>query len=227
MTIPANAPSLGPSNDRIPFAEMAYAKRIAYTADKNVRFAKLDTPRKRVAIAQDVLAWLRSGKLIAEANTYVGSVYDSDNDQTVDGGTCHACALGALMVCRLERDFVPDPLHYSLMGRATQTGTRDVLKDYFDLDTLALVETAFEINKNFARGSLRGLTDDPDCAQYHEMHPLATTAERWTLSLNIPGREDRHPLAKERMAAIMWNIIQNKGEFNVNVPAALPPNWVV
>lgn len=146
---------------------------------------------KRVALAKDVLAQLRAKKLAPRTGTYC---------RVDDDGTCHVCALGALVVACCNPDEVE-----------SKEAAIACLVPLFSRQQVALIEAAFE------------QYSDPPTAEGTSVSrkALATAAEMFSSSYRKEGEMldvfmTRYLAAcKRRMRAIMRNIIDNDGTFVV------------
>lgn len=194
--------SLGPSNDRIPRAELRKAEESAALYDRNVRFQALPPERKRVAIARDVLKWLRMGKILATCGVYVERFEPGDNDFTLDGGSCNACALGSLFAGAAEYGCTTVGMRWADTS-SHKDAIRAHLRGVFDEEQLGYIEAAFERRATHAVNTELG-------RQYNKQFPRAHEAEIW--AYHIVDKD-------QRMAAIMLNIIRNGGTFNLDDPA--------
>lgn len=155
------------------------------------------SPKKAVAVAEDVLVQLRKRKntIIPHQGTYLET--DAEfTDEQLDGhdlqeyvdkvqkADCKVCAVGAAVMSKARLfDNVPadvvvvaDDIHGHLF-------------DVFDENTVALMECAFEQSDSFSTGQ-------------SEKH----------LEAAIEFGE-RYEDDKERLRAIMKNIIENNGKF--------------
>lgn len=214
-----------PSNDDIPAIEWRLAERQAREALRNQRnnegFAKASPAQKRVILAKDVLKWLAIGKLAPAGRAsseggggseYLRVIYPADNidrwnspsvpmedvqaAQKVNGYACTACAIGGLIAVAAERDacrlfsdvgtFLPATLDASSLIRAEMDR-----HDLFSEEQLVLIEQAYEVGVGIS--SPVGFD-----------HDLLESARDF-------GR--KHDGRRERLTAIMANIITNKGTF--------------
>lgn len=168
----------------------------------NRRFMKMSKPRRRVAIARDVIAQLATGKLVATSGIYVESpnlkTYDSNVElqslllpPTV---SCDVCGIGSLFVCGIQRankfttgDAKADDGSGAVSGRIAFK----YLERFFDRSQLQLIEATFE-----GWGSSQ-------CVSFHD-----------SVRIVDDGEAD-----KARLRLIMENIIANKGTF---VPSIRP-----
>lgn len=173
-------------------------------ARANKTFEKLTPAQKRVQIARDVLAQLKSKRLIAANGIWLdstpfgaGTLFTASQlkknlelqEVLKKRKQCSGCAMGGLFMCAVERanklklkdimDSDNDD-EYAISG----TNTFNYLSKFFEGEQLAEIETAFERGQ----GAHRGSSDAISFAQEEE----------------DPG---------ERMRLIMENIIINDGEF--------------
>lgn len=176
-------------------------------AERNRRFQALPRNKKAIAVAKDVLKRIdtkqikpRSGSLLKIHRTHLpyGNVYGTNYDlQSLveKGAGCTACALGAAM-CSIAhfRDEIKvdsDGRPFNRDGDEYVLPNSGKLKDVFGKD-MPIIEYAFE------RGG-------------------STITENWTFPgdmLNSAegfGRKFRSD--RDRLTAIMKNIIKNDGRF--------------
>lgn len=158
----------------------------------NEEFAAMTDAQKRVAIAQDVLKWLKLGKIGAMHMTYfelprpvVGDLDQKDCKATLErkAGTCNVCAIGAAFYAAVRRaDAVKIGELSSHSGSAetlNQHAMRAYLKVFFRPDQIIIMERAFE--------GWQG---------YHNFFAKYRTADA-------------------RLKAVMKNIIKNEGELKI------------
>ncbi len=164
------------------------------TAAKNKAFKKLKKAEKRVAIAKDVLKYLKKGKFQAARGEYVNTDPQEGNLGTCEllqnAEMCQVCGLGALFVagalkdCSIIKDDIFTRLNYDGKSQFMQfydDEMRGALGKYFSLDQLETIENAFE---SFTMGKGKGST-------FNKGFGDATT----------------------RLSRIMKNIIKNEGTF--------------
>lgn len=167
----------------------------------NEEFDKLPAKCKRMAVAEDVLLQIDSGKIAPRKMTYI-TLLDFDYSQATKSSdvtellsqpqaACKACALGALAVSNFLRTGnrcplspMQDELHESLQG-------------VFTSDQLYLIESAFEKN-DFTRDNAY----DRDGEKV-----ISERAER-AVKFGM-----RYSSDESRLRAIMQNILENDGEF--------------
>lgn len=193
---------------------------------KNAEFAKMTKKQQRVTIAADVIADLRTRKLVADTGRYL---FDSFNVTKEDGwetcklpddmdlaeiqygelaeaGTCTVCGIGALFVDAVKRH----DKYTADLAEAEQPSQREIhdyLGKWFSVKQLLLVESAFE-TREFLDDDYSGYGDDED----------RTPSDEDLAAAVIFGRRFSTP--DKRMKAIMKNIIENDGTFK---PPKLSP----
>lgn len=147
----------------------------------------LNTPETRAMIAEDVLALLKTGKIVAFSRYFDPSKplkAGSDlRSQLATIEKCQVCGIGACfyaMVARFDGFDVP------CGGGIISSAIRDKLSEAFTLEQVHMIEAAFECS-----------IFDYHCSN---MPHAVKFGLRFT-----PGRE--------RMEAIMKNIIAHAGEF--------------
>lgn len=218
------------------------------TEQANKLFASLSPAKKRVAIAKDVLEWLRTKKLVARFGTYLSvftapvaplpgdrikekATYKHDSEvDVVNGGSCHACALGSVFAAAAERScfkLSDQP------GRAINRKAHDMLSPFFDVGQLNLIECAFERSTSFHYPSAAITDDDREKAKafgdavtaaipeprdnvsdFWESETLTRDADQSTfIAAARQESEQASETANRVMRAIMQNIIDNGGEF--------------
>lgn len=185
------------------------------TAEMNAEFDAADNAGKRVIIAQDVVAALTAKSIVPRHGHYLylpptlGEKYDHrEFERRVGGRTeeslqeilptlppCHVCAKGALFVCTVARR------NQVTAGAALEGGSFDAQKlapllgGLFGRDQLALIEAEFEAEMIDSQG---GYQDDYAPVMFADEDELTA--------------EDRTS-PRDRMIAIMKNIIDNGGTF--------------
>ena len=182
---------------------------------RNKEFSAADKAGKRVLIAKDVIKLLKADKLTAATGVFIGlddqhSTVHEELEATglreaflANEVQCEACGLGALMLsCTLynNRCTCGDTIlkgasigHWIDRNYPIKNG----LNKIFSRDQLKLIEQTFE-------GGLGYFNIDNDYIE---------NARRFYYN---------HPRHKDRLLAIMQNIVQNKGEFIPKEP--LPRN---
>lgn len=227
--VPKDAPSLGPSNDKLPRGEWAENRAAQAIGRKNAKFFAASPEEKRVILAKDVLEWQAARKLFAAGvlngfgstdwSHYLSVYSDADKAQQgassskfdelrlkdeevidkdhVNGNVCSACAIGSLVAVAAERgacSLTSNYRHDRIIG-ADGNGSRSVraaLAPYFEDRQLSLIEMAFERNLIDSRAGNKDFSEEAKAAR---------------------GFGYRYSDRNECLAAIMQNIIDNKGTF--------------
>lgn len=113
----------------------------------NEDFKKLTKAEKRVAIAQDVIAQIRAKKYVPETGAYVTfrnncELEEDDSIQkNFDKVSCNVCAIGSMFMSNVK--FTNKFSMYEV-NNMDGTEQADILKKYFNLKDLALIEFVFE-----------------------------------------------------------------------------------
>lgn len=188
---------------------------------RNEEFAALPPNEKRVRIAQDVIARIKSHELIAKPKVWVsflenektfGGYYRDESLQTVleiENPICNVCAIGGMIVSTIansnnfEVGEVSSYNNYDLDGEEPQeekcipfsTGKK-VLLGIFSGEQLILIEEAFELGNGHVKFYLCDEVDNKTMSKAREF-----------------GKRYDNPT--DRMLAIMENIVANNGEFTV------------
>jgi hypothetical protein len=158
----------------------------------NTKFDKLTNAQKRVALAKDVIAWVKAGALIPDHVVYVRPTilpdhypfFDRSSEvqaNAVNWGKCKVCARGALFVAKVAH--MNNCLAQDFLSVA---GSVEAMDGLFEDNQFYEIECAYEGWQSF--------------------FPL-NNKNLWT---------NRYPDDSERMIAIMKNIIRNKGTFRLN-----------
>jgi hypothetical protein len=176
----------------------------------------------RIAIAKDVIAGLKSRRYTSTPGDYFDVTiktdkmisegkYDLKRLFSVGMKTCKVCAKGALFIAAVEKyDKVMETVDsLDIEGKIVHIGRDNdgvcgLLKDYFDMDQLDLIEFAFEGVGINGRYEERG--ESPEVSPEEERMADAVSSVSKTYI-------DRFADPKKRMIAIMQNIIDNKGTF--------------
>lgn len=159
--------------------------------------------RRAVLIAEDVLKWLRTRRLVVEEGSYI--TFFNEDEEPAPGEAlqpalatlvtskkpCTVCALGACLIAKIDRFNAVDMPQWGF-GR---TATVLRLEDIFSSSQQDLIEAAFELR---------------DVAERYVIDDLHIDA-----AIAFGGRFDD---ARKRLRAIMRNIIANRGVF---VPPAI------
>lgn len=229
--------------DEIAFAKRAQTRAVRAPTPKkltNKQFAALSPAQKRVAIAHDVLEWLKLNKLQARFGTYLALFktpeappqgywdleksaqwrdergFDVEREQpVVNGGSCHACALGSVFAAAAERGcFALNNLEGAVNNEAHKR-----LRPFFSPKQLNLIECAFERSSSFLYPENQGVCGSALATTYDERAEAKAFGRAVELSANdgFTVDETDHYSARETaarvMRSIMQNIIDNGGEF--------------
>lgn len=190
---------------------------------RNRRFKAATAAKKRVLIAEDVIAQVKAGRFKPKSGSWVQPLdrkgYDIDmqpgltkfdeedsvRELFLDGSIpkCECCALGAMfMSCTLYNnkttveDF-DEEVGWRFDDLVMEGGFKNGLTKFFSKDQLQLIESAFEGNM----GAF--VLDEEDEYSGTGIAPGEKT-KVWMDEL----RDD-----KKRLVRIMENIIKNKGKF--------------
>jgi hypothetical protein len=204
---------------------------------RNARFAKLSNAQKRVAIARDVLKQIQTENFIPHTGKFVSVpdyneflVYRNKNaslqEMLPQLGPCDVCALGGLFLSctnlnnKARVSALMENSHPS--GNIDNTGEAYQMNDMFlggkkfsnDLNRffsnyqLMLIEIAFERgggavgNVNFTDGLYKNYLG--------QFKPITAEIEA---AAQFSEKTNTDQSSKDRMIAIMKNIIRNKGRF--------------
>lgn len=172
----------------------------------NARFAKMTKPQKRVAIAKDALSAIAAKLYVATPGTYcaipelddtrnfyvweerVNALTEKDLRKQLreaDFTTCNCCAVGSLLASKAR---VADKV--TVRQYLDGLNTFEELEAYFDREQLCLMEAAFE------KDDVSGCEDRAACAR-----------------AICFGRGYKTP--RNRLIAILTNVVENGGEFVV------------
>ncbi len=167
----------------------------------NALMSKSTKAEKRVLIAKDVLKQIKIHKFDPQSGAWFDSsvlelhnLYDDDSAQPallMEQPTCNVCALGGLFLStiRLNNKCPVRELLESecdLGGRISEGDS--TLNKIFSIKQLQLIEATFEVNGGAYRASQ---------SKYDRVGDFYT----------------KYPDVKDRLVAIMKNIIKNKGTF--------------
>lgn len=164
---------------------------------------KITKKEARIRVAKDVLKWLKLGEL-----SLIPGEYLSDNlNNLPEAGcakanieklkTCNVCALGAMFLGQIDifnKIQIEDVFRYDYKKNlcVRDEVMREKLKDIFDINQQCLIECAFEIDDR------SGQDDD-------------TVTEEQIENAKAFGAQYIRP--RQRLQAIMENVIKNKGVF--------------
>jgi hypothetical protein len=166
----------------------------------------------RVAIAKDAIEQIKAGRLVPQLGVYLRvegkSLYRAaprlQVKDVVAGTRCTVCALGALFVATVDRRNEITVREIVDGDGCTSWKFRDYLQNLFSREQLCLIEMAFEQNDSpgdFGEfGVMVGRDEALDCW-------------RWV---------DEFPDARDRLTAILENVVRNDGTFkSAELPAAI------
>lgn len=150
---------------------------------------------KRVEIAKDVLLHLQSGLIRRGCGTYlhIDNIREYDGERelrdvlSTEGARCEVCAKGALFIADVMRRDNFKVEQYPSNNSGKEPLILDKLSDYFDVEQLHLIESAYEVGKMSTNDSAK-----------------ADDAIRF--GLEFESKIDR-------LVAIMNNMIKNNGDF--------------
>lgn len=192
------------------------SKQLTMSA-KNKAFWEMKPEKQRVAVAKDVIKQLNDKFLIASEGTYfilrsefedVISVKDVKLDEVLKsakekGATCSVCGIGACFASLVnigDNVLASEAFNtFSLVGNEDikDHRMRPLLRKVFPSEQLSLIECAFEMSSGFD-------DDDDIVSDDDELDEKKTKAKKF-------GK--RYKNDKNRLKAIMENIIKNKGTF--------------
>lgn len=180
---------------------LADAQQAYLVAKSNLAFARMTPSEKRAYLAHDVCEQIRLKRLKPITQFYVKGEIDNTGAALKAAQGCSACAIGAMFVCAVDRpqfkvrleDGLDEVHDWSNLNDIRHASMTDALRKYFEADQLALIETAFECRMS-RKGSYfaKSLSDQ----QFKRAQKF--------------GRKYK---PKERMTAIMKNIVKNAGTF--------------
>jgi hypothetical protein len=217
--------------DELRLAKRARPPRVKYPT--NEEFAALTPAQKRVAVAQDVLLWLRTKKLLPRAGTYLkvlepatAPVRDYLTDihiptstvVKVNGNSCHACALGSVFAAYAERGAAN--IGDAWLSRGFDTFAQAMhskLGDVFSSEQLTLIECAFERSSCFEYAGGEELSGEAKdaAAQFGWRVARSVPDFEWDETGDYSDAEFAHERQVDArvLRAIMNNIIDNGGTF--------------
>lgn len=170
----------------------------------NEEFAKLSPAERRRAVARDVLAQLDAKKYEAAHHVYTNSKLSHDNQAVFrslsasEGAACHVCGVGSVFVSTMVMANPETTLGQVRAADAVlgNRAGRDQIRDVFNREQLAAIETAFE-------GNYYGCSYGEMFDRHGVMKPIAYRA--CDFNKEVEG-------AEPRLRRIMENIVEN-GEF--------------
>lgn len=198
-------------------------KAIQRTKQLNRAFEKASPAKKRVMIAEDVLAQLKAEKMSATGGTYV-TLWMGDNYELTDSNedikqnydkinSCSVCALGACIMSatKFANHVKFEDIKFDNALKSKRV--KSLLTGIFDKKQIYLIETAFE--------GFNEYDYDEDKPENERIIIFAINALK--VKRNSLTDEEKKACRKiyekyiddenGRLKAIMKNIIKNKGEF--------------
>ncbi len=176
----------------------------------NDYFNSLTKPQKRVAIAEDVIKQIKAKKYTAKESTYLyisTTVEDEEQLQSnFNNVQCDCCALGGLFLSEVKFN------NSCTIGEANdydfdvKGDTR--LQKYFSIEQLILIEAAFECWDAYRL--LHNNTIDSGYGFNLKLNELKLTEEDINKACKFG---DSFYYEKDKLIAILQNLIQNKGTF--------------
>jgi hypothetical protein len=184
-------------------------------AANNVLFDKASAAQKRVLIARDVIARVKAKTYTPVTQSWVKIEEDNAEDSSLQKALiektvkCNCCALGGLMLScvafkdQMEIDEAESSLDFSVVWEEV---SESQIGNYFSSKQLQLIEGAFERGEGFFRpkDSFNPEWDDED----------GSFIGGETFKRAIAFGE-KYKSEKDRLIAIMENIIENNGQFKV------------
>ena len=193
---------------------------------ENKAFNKLSAPKKRVALAKDVIIQLGIKNFKAYPGVYVfprvtdiGILQNIDTNNNIQQAnllvsqgviSCEVCAKGAIFMSHVMKtnSCSVKEVKYSNSNEPVT----DRVSEFFDRDQLNLIEAAFEENPDmYTEDAIDDLDDGddiiwdlPDPKEIRKIEKLANKAVKFG---------DKYKTPHNRLIAIMKNIIKNKGTF--------------
>lgn len=190
------------------------------TRERNRRFEKMSDAQKRVRIAKDVIEHIKAGFLKPANSGYLTLSRAVEKEFTKDlyrgdystleedkapakplhqlfqkSESCTVCGIGGVFVAAVVR---ADKCTVDDMGSVDNDDyMREYLGAWFDIDQLGLIESAFEYDPSFGQRYEMSNNDDT-------CHAAAGF-----------GYAFKNP--SQRLLAIMENIVENDGQFVVDV----------
>ena len=167
--------------------------------NKNKTFSKMNKMEKRVALAKDVIAAIKSKVYDAEAGTYLtfkedGITVDDDNfsvskeELNNKNITCSVCAIGSLFVSKIRKTKIKN---ITEVDDGLMVKSLSGIFSELELRTLEYLFEGRDIDSNFKYNSMYNSKFHSDCTDFFISHP-----------------DD-----KSRLLSIMKNIVKNNGQF--------------
>jgi hypothetical protein len=174
------------------------------STEMNNKFNSLSKAEKRVLIAKDVIAMVNAGKRQPITSFYlrINNSWDFSNNDSVqkivDDISCYCCALGACLLSTIK--YVNSVEFHELdIINSDSSEIWRLLKSLFTPKQMLLIEYAFESKESGDRVG-------------EDSFKQTLTEKEVELSIKF-GK--RYFYSKDRLIAIMENIIKNKGTFRV------------
>jgi len=176
------------------------------------QFNKLSRQEKAVLVAKDVLAQLKTKRYTANAGSYIKDTIKEDFKGSIQKNfnkikECKVCALGACLLSstKLGNILTTDDLYlsdYSSVGVSDldNKNIKKLLKSIFTPSQMYLIESAFE---GFSYDSDRVAVDIFKQKCNDKIEHVVNSFHR------------KYDNDKERLIAIMENIISNNGVFKI------------
>lgn len=172
----------------------------------NKPWNELTKAEKRVRIAKDALAQIRTKKVEVQSGTYcdIFSNKLKEGSQlnkilpTLEADSCTVCAKGALFLAHVDR-FNKLKIEDNGAFSANNSQIIDRLKGIFSIGQLDTIEAAFEM----------GVTQDAE----HILWDHSTAVEETELAKRAIAFGEEYSDDLDRLVAILENIIENKGTF--------------
>lgn len=170
---------------------------------RNAAFNRLSKKKKRIAIANDILARIAAKQIIGESGVWAYAINPETNDlqEHLDSnGKCQCCALGAA-ICGVA--FFKDQIELDYADEASYSDNRNELLDIFGEEQLSLIENAFERGNGYFNEDAYDWENGDDEEGY-KLKPLYKKA----ISFGKRYKSDT-----SRLKAIWSNVVKNDGTF--------------
>ena len=159
----------------------------------STKYCKFPRDKKaaRVAVAKDVIKWIRAGKLRARQGAYVWGPRLHDCSPTLDSiaRNCHLCAMGAVLL--------------SAFNKFDGQGFAEIISLANDDDSVGGGNVVFQLGGLFSESQLRLME-----AAFEGCH--SDRSATWKFHLSIHDDNDR-------LMAIMQNVVDHGGTFRPEV----------
>lgn len=180
-------------------------------------FYALPVKERAVLVAKDVIKHVNTEKYIVSKGTYISILEESrgfEREEQIkdkfDNIICRVCALGAtIMSCtHLGNKLTFGEINNGDMQAEAVPAISELLKAVFDPHTLLLIETVFE--KYPDRLEEENFVYDTHLVRYaHHFGEILSREE----CIKCNDFSFMYPSIRDRLVAIMENIIVNNGEF--------------